>query len=197
MSKFIGLVTLLHQCASKTRPAHTSRLRDMEKPAFRVLLVDHDEGEYVAITDMLAGTNTSKYDLDWVGTYEDGLKAICQSKYDAILIDYRLGERNGLELLNQVIERDLNVAAILLNGQGEYRIDLEAMSAGASDYLDRQKDFIYLSVNNTFENLTGLKNVVGKKISEVIPGIRNPIRSCLKSVAGCRYQVFRKNWKPL
>jgi PAS domain S-box-containing protein len=34
------------------------------------------------------------------------------------------------------------------------------------------QDFIYLNVNSQFEKLTGLKNVVGKKVSEVIPGIR-------------------------
>ncbi len=34
------------------------------------------------------------------------------------------------------------------------------------------QDFIYLSVNDAFEGLTGLKNVVGKKVSEVIPGLR-------------------------
>lgn len=33
-------------------------------------------------------------------------------------------------------------------------------------------DFIYLQVNQTFETLTGLKDVVGKRISELIPGIR-------------------------
>jgi PAS domain S-box-containing protein/putative nucleotidyltransferase with HDIG domain len=33
-------------------------------------------------------------------------------------------------------------------------------------------DFIYLEVNSAFENLTGLKNVDGKKVSEVIPGIK-------------------------
>lgn len=33
-------------------------------------------------------------------------------------------------------------------------------------------DFIYLDVNSEFEKLTGLKDVVGKKVSEVIPGIR-------------------------
>ena len=37
---------------------------------------------------------------------------------------------------------------------------------------DRPQDFIYLAVNSAFESLTGLKNVVGKKVSEVIPGIR-------------------------
>ena len=34
------------------------------------------------------------------------------------------------------------------------------------------QDFIYLSVNNAFDTLTGLGQVVGKKVSEVIPGIR-------------------------
>jgi len=34
------------------------------------------------------------------------------------------------------------------------------------------RDFRFLSVNNTFEPMTGLKDVVGRKVSEVIPGIR-------------------------
>jgi len=34
------------------------------------------------------------------------------------------------------------------------------------------RDFIYLDVNSAFEMLTGLKNVVGKKVSELIPGIQ-------------------------
>src|SRR5690606_16799449 len=33
-------------------------------------------------------------------------------------------------------------------------------------------DFTYLDVNNSFEQLTGLENVVGKKVSEVLPGIQ-------------------------
>lgn len=34
------------------------------------------------------------------------------------------------------------------------------------------QDFIYLDINDAFEKLTGLKNVVGRKVTEVIPGIR-------------------------
>ncbi|MFI5329611.1 MAG: PAS domain S-box protein [Desulfobaccales bacterium] len=37
---------------------------------------------------------------------------------------------------------------------------------------DQPQDFIYLDVNKSFETLTGLKNVVGKKVSEVIPELR-------------------------
>jgi PAS domain S-box-containing protein len=36
-------------------------------------------------------------------------------------------------------------------------------------------DFVYLVVNGAFEKLTGLKNVVGKKVSAVMPGIREAL----------------------
>lgn len=36
----------------------------------------------------------------------------------------------------------------------------------------QSEDFFYLAVNHSFETLTGLRDVVGKRVSEVIPGIR-------------------------
>ncbi len=40
------------------------------------------------------------------------------------------------------------------------------------DERGRPEDFVYLDVNGAFERLTGLHDVVGKRVSEVIPGIR-------------------------
>ncbi|MBI4642522.1 MAG: PAS domain S-box protein, partial [Deltaproteobacteria bacterium] len=37
---------------------------------------------------------------------------------------------------------------------------------------NQPQDFIFLNVNKSFEELTGLQNVVGRKVSEVIPGLR-------------------------
>ena len=36
----------------------------------------------------------------------------------------------------------------------------------------RATDFVYLAVNPAFETLTGLKNVIGKRVTEILPGIR-------------------------
>jgi PAS domain S-box-containing protein len=44
-------------------------------------------------------------------------------------------------------------------------------------------DFVYIKVNNAFESLTGLKNVVGKKVSEVIPGIQETDKKLLEIYA--------------
>lgn len=50
----------------------------------------------------------------------------------------------------------------MLNGYAHCKMHFEG---------DRARDFSYLEVNGAFETLTGLKNVVGKKASEVIPGL--------------------------
>jgi PAS domain S-box-containing protein len=44
-------------------------------------------------------------------------------------------------------------------------------------------NFVYLAVNNAFETLTGLKNVTGKRVSEVIPGIRETDPELFKTYA--------------
>jgi PAS domain S-box-containing protein len=46
---------------------------------------------------------------------------------------------------------------------------------------DLPADFTYLDVNNAFEQLTGLQGVVGKKVSEVIPGIQTSNRELLET----------------
>jgi PAS domain S-box-containing protein len=51
------------------------------------------------------------------------------------LLDYRLGQRDGLELLRESAGKGCDVPVIVLTGQGDYRIDVEAMRSGAADYL--------------------------------------------------------------
>ncbi len=62
--------------------------------------------------------------------------------------------------------------------EDHYRSLISTMRAGFAycrvvyDERDRPVDFVILTVNEAFGRLTGLTNVVGKAVSEVIPGIR-------------------------
>jgi len=67
--------------------------------------------------------------------------------------------------------------AALREGELRYRSLFENMLGGYAycRVLSEQgeiRDFVYLEVNGAFEMLTGLKNVVGKKVSELLPGIK-------------------------
>ena len=106
---------------------------NVDNPYLRVLLVEDDEDDYVIIRDLLS--EMERLELKWVIDYDDGLKAIEREEYDVCLLDYRLGERSGLELLRKASGRGYKAPIILLTGQGDREVDLEAMQTGAADYL--------------------------------------------------------------
>ena len=84
-------------------------------------------------------------------------------------------EKAGMQLGTAFLR--LRAEAALRDSEKHYRSLFENMLNGFAycrmHFTDgRPVDFTYLSVNRAFENLTGLKNVIGKKVSEVIPGLR-------------------------
>ena len=107
----------------------------MDNARIRVLLIEDDEDDYILVRNMLSNATSTKYDLEWVPSYDAALEAIDTGCHDAYLLDYYLGERNGLELLREIGSRCITAPVILLTGQGDYEIDVEAMRLGAADYL--------------------------------------------------------------
>ena len=72
-------------------------------------------------------------------------------------------KRRAQEALKQSEELYRSLFDNMLNGYAYCRMLFEK---------DEPKDFVYLNVNSAFGALTGLENVIGKKVSEVVPGIR-------------------------
>src|ERR1035441_2794170 len=101
----------------------------------RVLLVDDDEDDYIITRDLIARIGDRRYRLDWINNYDDAFAAVRRGEYEICLLDYRLGERTGLELLRESQAFNSRPPMILLTGQGDHEIDIEAMKAGAADYL--------------------------------------------------------------
>lgn len=60
---------------------------------------------------------------------------ICNDSYDIAFVDYRLGAKSGVDFLKEVRDSKLDTPIVLLTGQGNYQVDLEAMQLGAVDYL--------------------------------------------------------------
>lgn len=108
---------------------------EAELEPVRVLLVDDDEDEYIITRRIISEIVGRKHILDWAPTYEQGLAMIEEGKHDIYLIDYRLDEKNGLDLLREAVAAGCTQPMILLTGQEAREVDLEAMKLGAWDYL--------------------------------------------------------------
>jgi diguanylate cyclase (GGDEF)-like protein/PAS domain S-box-containing protein len=87
------------------------------------------------------------------------------------------GKKLILSVARDITERKLSEKNILENEKRYHLLFnnmLEGFALCRMLYENNQPhDFIYLDVNTAFEKLTGLRNVVGKKVSELIPGVRD------------------------
>ncbi len=108
---------------------------DSQLTPIRVLLVDDDEDEYIITRRIISEIVGRKHLLDWASTYEEGVSLIERSNHDIYLIDYRLDEHTGLDLLKEAIANGCTQPIILLTGQEDREVDIEAMRSGAWDYL--------------------------------------------------------------
>jgi diguanylate cyclase (GGDEF)-like protein/PAS domain S-box-containing protein len=107
----------------------------MKHDTLKVLLIEDDEDDYVLTSELLSDVKGAEYEITWVPKYADGLAAILAEHHDVCLIDYRLGEGTGIELLREAIAAGCRVPMILLTGQGDKETDIEATESGAADYL--------------------------------------------------------------
>jgi PAS domain S-box-containing protein len=106
-----------------------------ENIPIKVLIIDDDEEDYFLTSQFIQKIRGKKFIIDWCYRYKDALDAIVEAKYDIYFIDYYLGGKTGLELMKEAFEQNCEQPLILLTGMGNQKIDLEAMQAGAYDYL--------------------------------------------------------------
>jgi len=106
-----------------------------EKEQINVLVIEDDEDDFFIARSLLSKTTALKCNLEWARDYDEGLSTLLSNQYDICLIDYRLGARDGLQLLREADASGVETPMILLTGRGDYEVDIEAMMAGAADYL--------------------------------------------------------------
>ncbi len=79
-----------------------------------------------------------KFDVVSVTSFQEAQKCLKSEFFHVGLVDYHLGARSGLELVQALGGRSGTTPLVILTGQGDYAIDVEAIEAGAYDYLDKE-----------------------------------------------------------
>jgi two-component system, cell cycle sensor histidine kinase and response regulator CckA len=108
---------------------------NFQVPPWNILLVDDDEDDYLLTRELLRDTRGDDFRLVWAHNLEEALQALERDTYDVALVDYQLEAENGLSVIRQAIQRGYRIPYILLTGHGSYEIDIEALMAGANDFL--------------------------------------------------------------
>jgi CheY-like chemotaxis protein len=88
-----------------------------------------------------------EYTLDWASTYEEGWAMIQAGDYDAVLMDYDLGPKNGLDLIRRAVNNQCRFPIILFTGRGSYEVDHASDAVWSSALPDKRMRSIHCSWN--------------------------------------------------
>ncbi|MFF4934636.1 PP2C family protein-serine/threonine phosphatase [Streptomyces griseofuscus] len=100
---------------------------------FRLLLVEDDDGDALLVEELLYDTGLP-YDLTRCRTAAEACQALRTDPVDCVLLDLHLPDASGVDTV-QAIQPDADAAVIVLTGLDEPRAGVDALAAGAQDYL--------------------------------------------------------------
>ncbi|MCE7647802.1 sigma-54 dependent transcriptional regulator [Vibrio fluvialis] len=99
-------------------------------------------------------------DINIVGTGREAIESIAHREPDLILLDLRLPDMTGMDVLHAVKQRSPDVPVIFMTAHGSIDTAVEAMRHGAQDFLLKpcEADRLRVTVNNAIRKASKLKN---------------------------------------
>jgi diguanylate cyclase len=104
-----------------------------------IAIVEDDDGDFLAARRTLENNRHQSYNVTRANSFQAGVALLKDRQFDVALIDYRLGDASGVELMRAVGGRNSRTPLVLISGVGDRHVDLEAMEAGAMDYLEKSE----------------------------------------------------------
>ncbi|HMA39051.1 MAG TPA: response regulator, partial [Gemmatimonadales bacterium] len=115
---------------------------DIGTEASRILLIEDNPRHAQLLREALgevvpAVSGLVPYDLTHVPGLAEGLELLGSQEFDVVLLDLSLPEAPGLDALVRIRERHEDVPVIALTARGEDDLAVQAIQAGAQDFLQK------------------------------------------------------------
>jgi DNA-binding NtrC family response regulator len=107
----------------------------------KILVVDDEDALRTVLS---AELNSEGYD---VGTAADGLEAVTElgkKKFDLVLLDIKMPNMNGFEVLKVIKEKHAGTKVIMLTGFADLKNAIESKKLGAEDFVSKPYDLVDL-----------------------------------------------------
>lgn len=163
----------------------------MTRPVLHLLVVDDSRADFEIITRELDRVRAFESDTLHCPDASSCLKALASAIVDCVLLDYRLGADSGLDVLTALRGEGYDHAVIMLTGQGDEQIAVEAMKRGAQDYLVKNcvtSVVLRRSIYNAVQKVRLVRSLREKQdelegfVSVVAHDLQNPVCSALNSI---------------
>lgn len=107
----------------------------------RILVVDDEETLRSVLSSELVGAG---YEVATAGSGEEAIATVQKNKYDLILLDIKMGNVDGFEVLKFVKKSFPAVKVIMLTGFADLKNAIESKKHGAEDFVSKPYDLVDL-----------------------------------------------------
>lgn len=158
----------------------------MDKAKFRLLVVDDERGLCAGVQEAL---RREGYAVDAANDAHTALELLRAKPYHVVLSDVRMPEASGLHLLQEARQAHADTQFILMTAYGTVENAVEAMKAGAYDYLtkplDMQRLRLLVAKALEFRNVVAENNELRQRLRKrvepsLLVGESEPIRRVLQ-----------------
>jgi PAS domain S-box-containing protein len=101
----------------------------------KILLLEDNDGDVILIREMLTQASDNGFDLHRVSRLAEGVQQVARDDFDLALVDLGLPDSQGLETFEEVYARTTDLPIIVLSGLADESVAVDAVRAGAQDYL--------------------------------------------------------------
>src|SRR6266849_614906 len=102
-----------------------------------VLIIDDEAAIRESLETLL---EFEGFSVEAAGTGEEGLARLAEHPFDLVLLDFALPDRNGLEVLAEIRERDNDLSVIMITAYGTVENAVRAMQSGATNFIQKPWD---------------------------------------------------------
>jgi PAS domain S-box-containing protein len=107
-----------------------------KKRYFRVLHVD-DDVSFLELSKQIL-EDMGNFVVDTASSVDEGLKKIEAVNYDAVVSDYEMPIKNGLQFLQEIRDQKNDVPFVLFTGKGREDVAIRALNLGSDRYINKQ-----------------------------------------------------------
>jgi PAS domain S-box-containing protein len=107
----------------------------VQEESLHILHVD-DDTSLLSISKMILETE-NKFEIDNVTSVDEAFNKLKTHSYDAVISDYEMPIKNGLDFLKELREQQNNIAFVIFTGRGREEVAIRALNLGADRYIDK------------------------------------------------------------
>src|SRR5437588_1988840 len=112
-------------------------MHQVEPATGSILIIDDEAAIRESLETLLA---IEGYSVETARTAEEGLAMFAASPHDLLLLDFALPDRNGLDVLDEIRQRDPGVPVIMITAYGTVENAVKAIQAGATNFIQKPWD---------------------------------------------------------